>query len=261
MTHDDGDLLDLLDLDGEVLDCYWAEAIAWVRHAACGRPRRRLVDLGAGTGCGTIRLAERFSGAEVVAVDSSAAALDRVADKALALGLAPRVRTVVTDLDHGWPDLGPVDLTWASMSLHHLADPGRTLAELHAATRPDGLFAVADFAEPLRHLPADLAESEQRALDVLRDTHREELPHLGAQWADRLAGAGFEVIDERSFAVDVRPGRSAAAARYARLWLRRLLHGAGDRLAPVDRDALAGFRRWDELHVRGTRTVTLARRP
>ena len=49
--------------------------------------------------------------------------LARVDTKAQAAGVGDRVRTLVADLDAGWPDLAPIDLTWASMSLHHLADP------------------------------------------------------------------------------------------------------------------------------------------
>jgi SAM-dependent methyltransferase len=261
MTHDGGDLLDLLDLDGDVLRGYWAAAIAWVRRAADGRPRARIADLGAGTGTGTVELAARFSGAEVVAVDSSPAALDRVAEKALTLGLAPRVRTVVADLDEEWPELGPIDLAWASMSLHHLADPQRTLRDLLQATRPGGLVAVAEFAEPLRFLPDDLAELEERVLAGVRAHHREQLPHLGAAWSDQLREAGFDLLGERAFPIDLRPGDSAPAARYAQLWIGRLAQAATEHLGPAESAELAGFDRWDQLHLRGTRTVTLAGRP
>ena len=120
----DGDTLDpLLDLDAEVLREYWSAALVWVRQAADRDDRHRLLDLGAGTGTGSIGLAERFAGAEIVAIDVSAASLRRLREKALDLGLAARIRTVEADLDAGWPGVGSFDLTWASMSLHHFADP------------------------------------------------------------------------------------------------------------------------------------------
>src|SRR5690348_3674005 len=140
----------LLELDGEVLRDYWSAALDWVTSAADGASR--VLDLGAGTGTGALGLAERFPRAEVIAVDIEDGSLARLRDKAAARGLADRVRAVAADLDAGWPDFGPLDLTWASMSLHHLADPGRVLGDVRAATRTGGLIAVAEFAEPLRFL-------------------------------------------------------------------------------------------------------------
>src|SRR5580698_5436783 len=143
----------LLELDGEVLHGYWSAALDWVASAAPGAGR--LLDLGAGTGTGALGLAERFPEAEVIAVDIEPGSLARLRDRAAGLGLAGRVTAMRADLDAGWPDLGPLDLTWASMSLHHLADPGRALGDVLGATRPGGLIAVAEFAEPLRFLAAD----------------------------------------------------------------------------------------------------------
>src|SRR5580704_2186809 len=131
-------MTDLLDLDGEVLHDYWSAALDWVSGAADGT---RLLDLGAGTGTGALGLAERFPEAEVIAVDVEPGSLARLRDKAAGRGLTARVRALEFDLDAGWPDLGgPLDLTWASMSLHHLADPGRVLGDALGATRHGGLI-------------------------------------------------------------------------------------------------------------------------
>ena len=62
-------MADLLDLDGEVLHAYLSQAIAWVHQVAAGRPVQRILDVGSGTGNGALALAERFPGAEVIAVD------------------------------------------------------------------------------------------------------------------------------------------------------------------------------------------------
>jgi SAM-dependent methyltransferase len=264
----------LLDLDGEVLHDYWSAALDWVRHAAAGTGWARLLDLGAGTGTGALGLAERFPGAEVIAVDVEPGSLRRLDAKARALGVAERVRVIEADLDAGWPDLGTLDLTWASMSLHHLADPGRALGEMRDATRPGGLIAVAEFAEPLRFLPADLgfgrAGFEERLVVRLRHTHAEAMPTLGSAWAPRLADAGWEVIDERAFPIDLDPPTHPNAAEYARAWFARLTHGLTDQLEPDDEETLTALLAQDgpgslshrpDLHIRGTRTVTLARRP
>jgi len=267
------DYSDLLDLDAVVLHDYWSAALAWVRKAADGTARARLLDLGAGTGTAAIGLAQRFAGAEVVAVDISSDSLARLRVKALALGLAARVAAVEADLDAGWPDLGTLDLTWASMSLHHMADPGRVLRDALGATRPGGLIAVAEFAEPLRFLREDLGFGrpgfEDRVADELGSAHTEALPTLGSAWAPRLADAGWNVIDERDFPIDLDPPSHPSASRYAHAWFARLSDGLADRLKPDDRATLSAL--LDErgprsllhhadLHIRGTRTITLARR-
>jgi SAM-dependent methyltransferase len=269
----------LLDLDGEVLHDYWSAALDWVRDAAPGPGTGRVLDLGAGTGTGALGLAGRFPRAEVIALDIEPGSLARLRDKAAALGLSGRVRAVAADLDAGWPDLGVLDLTWASMSLHHLADPGRVLADALAATRQGGLIAVAEFAEPLRFLPRDLGVGkpgfEERLADRLGRAHAEALPTLGSAWAPRLAEAGWEVAGEREFPIDLDPPAHPRAAEYARAWFTRLAHGYTDQLEPDDQETLAALLAEDapdtvlpdtvlpdtRLHIRGTRTVTLARRP
>ena len=258
----------LLELDAEVLHGYWSAALDWVAQAA-GAGRARLLDLGAGTGTGALGLASRFPGAEVIAVDVSPDSLALLSAKAERQGLAGRVRAVAADLDADWPDLGPLDLTWASMSLHHLADPGQALADVLAATRPGGLIAVAEFAEPLRFLPASLSGFEDRLLARLGRSHAETMPTLGSDWAPRLAAAGWEVAGERAFGVDLDPPAHPSAGAYARAWFTRLSSPA-DELEPGDQATLAALlaaggdgslSHRADLHIRGTRTVTLARRP
>lgn len=267
------ELPDLLDLDYEVLYTYWSGALSWLRRAA-GGGRRRILDLGAGTGTGTIDLAQRFGGAEVIAVDAEEDLLERIRIKALDLGLAERVRTVQADLDAGWPGIDEVDVAWASMSLHHLAEPDRVLAELVAAIRPGGLMGVAEFEVQIRFLPDDIGFGrpglEQRCLDLLHAEHAHSLPELGSDWAPRLARAGFTVLDERPFQIELNPTHSPAAMDYAWGWLDRLRSGLADRLDREDLDALTtlldgdgpeSLKRRDDLQIRGCRTVTLVRRP
>jgi SAM-dependent methyltransferase len=270
-SQDEG-MTDLLELDGEVLRDYWAAALDWVTERA-GAGARRLLDLGAGTGTGAVGLARRFPGAEVIAVDVEPGSLAVLREAAAALGLAERVSAVVANLDDGWPDLGVLDVTWASMSLHHLADPGRVLGNVLAATRPGGLIAVAEFAEQLRFLPDDLGFGhpgfEERVASVRAAAHAEAMPTLGSEWAPRLAGAGWEIIAEREFVIDLRPPLPARAGEYAHVWLDRLSRGLADRLDPDDQATLAALldrggphfvRDRGDLWLRGSRTVTLGRR-
>src|SRR6185437_10157250 len=271
-TQPDDQLLALLDLDAEVLQDYWTKALDWVRQAAKDGDWHRLLDLGAGTGTGAIGLAQRFEDAEVLAVDSSPESLHRLSEKAAGLGLVERIRPIEADFDTDWPELGTLDLIWASMSLHHMADPEWTLRLARAATRSGGLIAVAEFPVQLRFLPYDLGIGrpgfEERAGELLGQAHRETMPTLGSAWAPRLAETGWQVFDERDFVIDLNPPTHPSAGRYAEGWFSRLSHRLTDVLEPDDRQTLArlldpedefSVRRRTDLHLRGIRTVTLAR--
>ena len=267
------DYTDLLDLDAEVLRDYWSDALDWVQSVAAGTARTRLLDLGAGTGTGAIGLAARFPDAEVIALDVAPVALAKIAAKAAAAGLAARVHPVEADLDAGWPDLGIVDLTWASASLHHMADPARVLRDALNATRPGGLIAVSEFASQLLFLPDDLGFGrpgfEGRVTEVLGRAYTEEMPTLGSQWAPRLTDSGWTVVAEQEFRIDLDPPAHPSAARYARAWFARLAEGLADRLEPDDQATLAALLdsrdphslvNRKDLHIRGGRTITIGRR-
>ena len=267
-------LADLLDLDGEVLHAYLAEAIAWVYQMAAGRPVRRILDLGCGTGNGALALAGCFGDAEVIAVDESGDLLTRLRAKARERGLDGRVQTVQADLDQAWPALGPVDLTWTSMALHHLADPDRALREIFAATRPGGLLAVAESTGPQRFLPDDIGLGrpglEARAQAAVAEHHSGTMPYLGADWGPLVARAGFRGVQERAFGIELSAPLPAAAGRFAQANLRRVrthLDGAlaADDLATLDAliadDGPGSVVRRQDLAIRGTRTLWTATRP
>jgi SAM-dependent methyltransferase len=275
---------ELLDLDGEVLHAYWSEVMGLVQEAVPAPPRR-IVDLGAGTGVGALALADLFPTAEVVAVDLSPESLRHLATSAAHRGVAGRVRTVVADLDAGFPELTGVDLAWSSLAMHHLADPVRVLADLRARATPDGVIVVAEFEQALRFLPHDLGVGEpgfeERLSTRLADAHRELLPRMDSRWPERLAAAGWTVTHERTVVIDLDPpessqssadpasSASSKANRYALGWFSRLAEQIGDQLEPGDREVLAALvdadgphsllRRTD-LHIRGERTITVARR-
>jgi SAM-dependent methyltransferase len=267
------DYTDLLELDAEVLRDYWAAALDWVQSAAADTTPTLLLDLGAGTGTGAIGLAQRFPDAEVIALDVSPISVAKIGAKASAAGLDARVRPVEADLDAGWPDLGTLDLTWASASLHHMADPARVLRDALQATRPGGLIAVSEFSKQLLFLPDDLGFGrpgfEGRITEVLGRAYTEEMPTLGSEWAPRLTESGWRVVAEQEFRIDQDPPTHPSAARYARGWFARLSEGLADRLEPDDQATLAALldehnprslANRTDLHIRGGRTITIARR-
>ena len=267
-------MAELLDLDGEVLHSFLAEITGWVRELAADLPCRRILDLGAGTGTGALALLQRFEEADVIALDKSGQLLDRLRDKARDLGLAGRIRTEQADLDAAWPAIGTVDLAWASMSLHHMADPDRVLAEVFAAIRPGGLLAVAEMGAFPRFLPDDLGFGrpglEARCHATLAEGMASELPHLGSDWGPPLRQAGFTIEAERPFVIDLAAPLPAASGRYAQATLRRIRSGLDGRLTPddlavldtlIDTNGPDSVLHRNDLTVRTARTVWAARRP
>jgi SAM-dependent methyltransferase len=271
LEHDATDQVEILDLDADVLAEHTASITAWlpVRTAL-----RRIVDLGCGTGAGTLALLRRFPTAEVTAVDSSTAHLHRLREKAAAAGVADRVRIVQADLDAStWPELGTPELVWASASLHHMADPGRTLRQVHDLLAPDGLFAVVELAGFPRFLPKNAPENapglEERCHAVLDRHHAEHVPHRGADWGSLLTAAGFTVEGERTVVVDTGPSRTDAVGRYALGSLRRMRGSVAPALTAedltaldhlLDTDSPHSILRRGDLTVRTERTVWAARR-
>ena len=266
-------MIELLDLDAEVLHSYLSGAVAWVHHLTADLPHYRILDLGSGTGSATIVLAQEFGNAEVLAVDKSAELLSRITAKALDLGLDGRIRTLQADLDGPWPAIDAVDVVWASLSLHHLADPDRVLRDVFATTRPGGLFTVAEMGSVPRFLPDDIGIGrpglEERCHAAADELHARELPYLGADWGEFLAKAGFTVVAERTFAIDPEPPLPPATGRYAQVYLRRIrdqLNGviAAEDLAAlgtlIDGDGPGTVLHRPDLGVHGTRTIWVAQR-
>lgn len=257
-------LAELLDLDGEVLHGYLAELTAWLDELADPAPGH-ILDLGSGTGTGTIALLERFPRARATALDLSPQMLHHLSEKARGLGLAGRVDTVQADLDAAWPELAPADLVWATSSLHHLADPDQALARAFDALRPGGLLAVTEMGFFPRFLPDGTGPGrlETRLHSALDDGP-------AVDWTANLTRAGFVLEARRPFAVDLRAPLPEATGRYARAFLGKLRSHADGRLsgadlalldAVLDGEGPDGILRRQDLTVRTTRTTWAARRP
>jgi ubiquinone/menaquinone biosynthesis C-methylase UbiE len=255
--HDHEALADVLDLDAEVLHDHLTEVMAWV-HERTGTVTT-VLDLGAGTGAGTLALARRFPGATVTAVDVSPQMLQHLRHKAQAAGLADRIHTVEADLDQD-PVKHPADLVWAANSLHHLTDPVGTLRELRAAINPGGHLAALEMDAFPRFLPGD--ELETRCHAAIIEARATDMPHLGADWGPLLRAAGFTVQDQHRFEIDLRPPLPEATGRYAQTTLRRLRHGLEATLSPQDLAALEALaevvHERPDLTVQAKRTVWIA---
>ncbi len=261
MAHDH--LIELLDLDTEVLHEYFRDLISWVGREAVDRPH--VVDLGAGSGTGSLALARELPGSTITAVDVSPQMLAHLRSRADAAGLGDRIRTVEADLDQSWPDFGPTDVIWAAASMHHMADPSKALAAAFAALRPGGSLVIAELDSFPRFLAGTRDEEmELRGHAESAKRRHEAGLHMHENWGERMSQAGFASITQRHFDIDLRPPLPASAARYAALSLGRMRHGLEGRLPSSDLAALdkvvASLADRDDLNVRTERTVWLARR-
>ncbi|MEV6300276.1 methyltransferase domain-containing protein [Actinoplanes sp. NPDC051861] len=231
-------LSEILDLDAEVAREQTADLTARVA-ALAAHPVRHIVDVGSGTGAGTFALLRRFPEATVTAVDTSDEMLAHLTESAGRLGLAGRVRPLRADLDEAWPALDRADLVWASSAMHHMAEPGRVLRDIHATLSPAGLFVMLEMEHMPRFLPDSFgAGAEVRCHTLSEQARNEHLPHMGAPWPTLLKAAGFTVQEERTLDVEIAAPLPPLALRYARAILQRFTVTLADRLSPADQAAL-----------------------
>jgi len=252
----DPHLAELLDLDADVLSDHHDEVIAWAGSLVPGQSR--IVDLGAGTGTGTLALARHLPGAEVTAVDMDEDLLARLRRRATEAGVGDRVRTVRADLDGTWPDLGPADLVWAAKAMHHLAEPDRALAQVRDLLRPGGRFLITEIDSFPRFLTDPAGVALEDRLHAAQARMRDEAGlHMGLDWGARLKEAGFDVESERHFDIEVAAPLSPQALRYARVTFERSRHMLADRLSSED---LAALETATATTVRARRTAWVGRK-
>ena len=267
------------ELEGELLLGFVTTTMERVNElrAPDAPPVRRVLDIGCGPGVGSCELARLFPAAQVVALDGSPAMLSRAERRADEHGLGAQISTHLAELPAGLDGLEPVDLLWASMSLHHVGDETGLLRLLHDLLAPEGVIAIAERAEPMRVLPD--------VLDVGRPGLPERLARAGAEWfaalregltdeipstdlPSMLASAGFEVIDARIARQRFDPPLSDTARHTVRGHLRRTRGQLAERLDAEDLAALdvltddddpRGVLRRSDVFVDATREIAIAR--
>ncbi|WP_090592646.1 class I SAM-dependent methyltransferase [Auraticoccus monumenti] len=256
----------MLEIDAQVMAPVLADLVEQVAEQA-GAGTTRVVDLGAGTGVGTVALARRLPDAEVVAVDRAPAMLARVLTAARVAGVGDRVRTLEADLGQGWPDTGEVDLVWASSSLHEVPDPAAVLRRAADVLAPGGSVAVVEMDTLPRFLPDDLGRGrpglEVRCHDVLARAGWNSYQ----DWTPYLAAVGLEVSRHRHV-LETQP-QADLLVRYARAFLQRIRDYVGQHLPAEDLavlDVLLGsgpesLESRGDLALQASRTLWLATRP
>ncbi|MFF7453542.1 class I SAM-dependent methyltransferase [Kitasatospora sp. NPDC008115] len=262
-----------LEREAEVQAPAVTAAARWLGGLLDGVPVRRVLDVGSGPGVIAGLLADGFPDAEVVAVDQSAALLERARTRS-----AGRVGTHRADLPEDFGTLGGAELVWSGNAIHHLGDQQAALTALGATLRPGGVLAVAERGLPARYLPRDLGLGRpglQARLDAAHEetftAMRESAPGSVAvveDWPALLAAAGLVPAGSRTFLVD-RPAPLDPATReflHVQLARRREqfagLLDADDRAALdalLDRDAPAGILNRPDAFYLAALTVHTAR--
>lgn len=259
----------MLDLDAHILGSYLDEATAWAAELSVNAPAA-IVDVGAGSGVGSLALARRFPTAHVTALDMSEQMLQTALSAATANGLDGRIAGVQADLNEGWPASATADLIWASSSLHELADPERAMVEMFSHLSLGGLLVVLEMDSLPSFLPASGAEGEESESGLESRLHA-ALASSGwnqyPEWTAGLERAGF-VVERRHFPTTGSVAQELAA-RYGRIFLRKMRGALADSASARDLAALdvllgdgpGSLERRGDLLVRGHRTAWAALKP
>jgi SAM-dependent methyltransferase len=216
--HDAG-LSEFLDLDGALGAPVLAAALN-AASDALGTAPRTVVDLGAGTGTGTLALATCFPDSRIHSLDASPTMLDHLRAAAIAGGVADRVEPHVVDLDGDWPAVlpGRVDLAWAALSLHHATSPAQVLRQVFGALRPGGVLIVTEMTGATTYDPADLGTSSVHLGERIVSALAAHGYPVTAEWTSALTAAGFLPVErlETSFTASA---NTTEGARYLGLHL------------------------------------------
>ena len=263
--HDTG-LAEILDLDA-VLGAPVLEAALDAASGALDAAPTTIVDLGSGTGTGTLALARRFDRARVHSLDASPAMIERLRASAAEANLDDRVQPQLVDLDGDWPSAvpTPIDLAWAALSLHHVTDPAVVLSQAFDALRPGGVLVVIEMTAATSYHPADLGTDVAGLGDRVVSALAERGYPVSAEWTQALKEAGFVDVDRREAAFTASTS-TREGTRYLALHLSRNRDVIGGDLSAYELvgldSAIAELERGAaDLAFESTRFVWTATRP
>lgn len=151
-------------------ETFWNEWARWVEPVYSDTPV--VVDLGAGPGLFIKALTERTPGLRAIGVECAPYMLEA------AVALPPRCQMISEDLhDPHLPlDDNSVDAVMASVVLHEMSQPLRTLMEMQRILKPGGRFYILDWVRAPLEIYVRHQTEEARVFD--RTTPVEELEDL-----------------------------------------------------------------------------------
>jgi SAM-dependent methyltransferase len=230
-----------------------------------------VLDIGCGPGAVAVALSRHAPSARITALDSSTPLLGRVRHRAAELGLDDRIWTISADLDAPLPSLPVADVIWASMVLHHVADPGATLTRVLDQLAPGGTLVMVEFGNGPTVLASDdpLQASgvwtRFQAATTASLNERLGLDPVVIDWPKLLCDVGFGDVTDAGMAADHPSPLGDTGRAWLAKHLRRGVEMAGDRLTAGDAGALTTLAddipHRDDLFVHAERRVLVARRP
>lgn len=267
---------DQLETEGDLFAPVVVSAATWLSQLA-GDGIRRLIDLGSGPGVATCIFAQHFPDAQVVAVDSTPALLERASVRAVRLGVADRLTTLLGDLETDLETLGQADAVWASNVMHHVGDQAAGLVRLGRLVRPGGFVVLAEGRgspivepDPFDGLIPGLRERFEAANKTWFAGMRTGLPNFvdaEPDWDSLLGQAGLDVIGHRVVHLVMEAPVSETARAMVRAGVSRMINQASA-LSHDDQTALSSLLTGDasidnrgDISVTFTRALFVARRP
>lgn len=169
-----------------------------------------MVDIGCGYGHAANLIADAFPATRVLGIDVSDEGVAAARSEAAQLQLA-NAQFAVRDVVGLEP--GSADLVTAFDVIHDLPKPYETVAAIHEALRPGGVFLMVDIAAS-SHLHENLEHPLGPALYTASIFHCMTVslanggPGLGTMWGEQiardvLAKGGFENVDVRRLETDI----------------------------------------------------------
>jgi len=139
------------------------------------KPGQSVADIGAGTGLFSLLFADRVgSKGTVYAVDISPAFLKHIEKRAKHHGQDGVVKTVKNSQDSVDLPPGSVDLVFICDTYHHFDHPGKMLASIHRALKPEGRLILVDF-----DLRPDSSEAVKKRARAPREVYFREIEAAG----------------------------------------------------------------------------------
>lgn len=185
---------------GPVTDLAMREA-----RSVLDREPTAIVDLGPGTGIGSVALAKEFGNAHVQGVDISEEFLERCQLTIDDAGMGDRFSVHEADLSSPWSSVvsGPVDVVWAALSLHHVSDPAAALREAFAALRPGGVLVLIELPASTHSGGANESHRHDHHGHRHAKAHSHQHPGTRVNWKDRLVEAGFTIQRQQTTTFDM----------------------------------------------------------
>lgn len=191
-----------------------------IRDAA--PPTGTALDIGCGAGSTSFALAAARPDLDIVGLDVAA---DLVAAANQRASDYPNTRFAVADLNHGVPDLPPLDLLFSRHGVMFFDDPAATFTALHTAAKPGAKLVFSCFrSATLNPWAGDLAAA------VTGETPPPPSGYTPGPFGfadpdfvtDMLTGAGWREVNEEAVDYDYVAGEGADPVTDALAFFRRI---------------------------------------